>query len=59
MLNGIDVVQTTMQDDNWKNMIANSKFKEFEGFGTYKKGRIALQDHGDKVYYRNIMIRKL
>ena len=58
-LNGTDVVQTTMWDDNWKNMIANSKFKEFEGFGTYKKGRIALQDHGDKVYYRNIMIRKL
>lgn len=58
-LNGADVVQTTMWDDNWKNMIANSKFKEFEGFGTYKKGKIALQDHGDKVAFRNIMIRKL
>jgi hypothetical protein len=40
-------------------MIANSKFKAWQGFGTYKKGRIALQDHGDDVWYRNIKIRKL
>jgi hypothetical protein len=58
-LNGSDVVQTTMWDDNWKNMVANSKFKEHSGFGTYKKGKIALQDHGDKVWYRNIQIRRL
>ncbi len=58
-LNGENVVSTTMWDDNWKQMIANSKFVTMPGFGTYKKGKIVLQDHGDKVWYRNILIKEL
>jgi len=58
-LNGTTVVQTKMFDDNWKQMLANSKFKEWKSFGTINKGVIALQDHGDKVMYRNIKLRKL
>ena len=58
-LNGTLVVETTMWDDNWRKMIASSKFKAWPGFGTFKKGRIALQDHGNDVWFRNIRIRKL
>lgn len=58
-LNGENVVSTTMWDDNWNKMVASSKFKQWPGFGTYKKGKIGLQDHGDMVWYRNIMIKKL
>jgi hypothetical protein len=58
-LNGENVVSTTMWDDAWKKMIASSKFVKWADFGTYKKGRIALQDHGNHVWYRNIRIRKL
>ena len=58
-LNGKHVVSTTMWDDTWKQMIANSKFKTMPGFGTFTKGHIALQEHGDEVWYRNIKIRKL
>ncbi len=58
-LNGYKVVSTTMFDDNWKSMIANSKFKDMKGFGTYKKGHISLQDHGDRVWFRNIKIKNL
>lgn len=58
-LNGTKVVSTTLWDDNWKKLVAGSKFASMPGFGTFKAGRIALQDHGDEVWYRNIMIRKL
>lgn len=58
-LNGTTVVQTKMWDANWKKMVAGSKFKEWKDFGTFKKGVIALQDHGDKVMYRNIKLREL
>ena len=59
VLNGVKVVQTTMWNDNWKALIAGSKFAKWEGFGTFKTGKIALQDHDDAVWYRNIMIKKL
>jgi Domain of Unknown Function (DUF1080) len=59
IFNGTKVLSTTMWDDNWKKMIAASKFKSMPDFGTYKTGRIGLQDHGDLVWFRNIMIKKL
>lgn len=58
-LNGTNVVSTNMWDSAWKQLVAGSKFKDMPGFGTYKKGRIALQDHGNAVWYRNIKIKKL
>jgi hypothetical protein len=58
-LNGQHTLSTTMWDENWKAMIAKSKFKDMPGFGKYTKGRIGLQDHGDEVWYRNILIKKL
>lgn len=58
-LNGENVVSTTMWDDNWKKLVGSSKFKTMPGFGTYKKGRIGLQDHGNEVLFRNIMIKEL
>ncbi|WP_207535969.1 3-keto-disaccharide hydrolase [Desertivirga arenae] len=58
-LNGTKVVSTTLWDEKWNGMIAGSKFASMPGFGTFKSGKIALQDHGDEVWYRNIMIRRL
>ena len=43
----------------WEKMVANSKFKDWEGFGKYSTGYIGLQDHSDKVSFRNIRIKEL
>jgi hypothetical protein len=53
------VLQTMLWDAGWKKLIAGSKFKEWPGFGTYKKGRIALQDHGADVWFKTVEIKKL
>ena len=58
-INGINVVSTTMWDDKWNALVAGSKFKTMAGFGTFKKGKIALQDHGNMVWFRNIKIKEL
>jgi len=40
-------------------MVAVSKFKDMKNFGTFKEGKISLQDHGNQVWYKNIKIKKL
>lgn len=59
ILNGKVTAETTMGTDEWKKLIAGSKFKTWDGFGAFAKGHIALQDHGNKVWYKNIKLRQL
>lgn len=58
-LNDVQVVTFTMHTPEWDSLIAGSKFKDMPGFGKARRGRIALQDHNDRVWYRNIRIRDL
>jgi len=58
-LNGENIVSTTLWDDNWKKLVAGSKFKNMPDFGKYQKGKLGLQDHGNDVWFRNIKIRRL
>ncbi len=58
-MNEQKVLDTTIWDDAWKKNIEGTKFKDMPGFGTYKRGKIALQDHGADVWFRNIKIKIL
>jgi cytochrome c len=57
-LNGILVIETEMWTEEWDALVAGSKFAEMPGFGRARSGLIALQDHGDPVWFRSIRIRE-
>lgn len=56
-LNGVKIVEVRTDSAEWREKIAASKFASYAGFGVLPKGRIALQDHGGGVAFRNIRIR--
>jgi cytochrome c len=58
-LNGYRVVEFEMQTKAWDELVSKSKFKSMPDFGKASKGHLALQDHGDQVWYRNIKIREI
>lgn len=58
--NGEKVLEYHLWTDDWKEMVANSKFAEFPGFvDVAKEGYIGLQDHGNDVWFRNIKIKEM
>jgi len=58
-LNGVKIVEYEIGSADWEARVAKSKFGTMPGYGRNRKGHIVLQDHGDKVWYRNIRIRTL
>jgi len=59
-LNGKEVLSFDRKSDEYKNAWKQSKFKDSKPpFGEVKQGHILLQDHGDKVSFKNIKIKEL
>ncbi|MFS4466434.1 DUF1080 domain-containing protein [Maribacter sp. 2210JD10-5] len=58
-LNGTEVVTFPVGNEKWDEMVSKSKFADWEHFGKYDTGKIGLQDHGNRVSFRNIKIKEL
>jgi len=55
-LNGDLVVSSVVGSNDWMQRVAASKFKDQPFFGQNREGRIFLQDHGNPVWFRNIVV---
>jgi Domain of Unknown Function (DUF1080) len=58
-LNGKKIVEFEAWSDDWNKKRETGKWKDYPDYGKAKTGEIALQDHGDKAYYKNIEIKEL
>lgn len=58
-LNNIKILAYDWGSTDWKNRVDASKFKDMPAYGQTRHGHIALQDHGDRVAFRRIRIRRL
>jgi hypothetical protein len=58
-MNGVKLLEYELWSPDWTARVTASKFAKMPHYGRAKRGHIALQDHGDPVWYRNIKIRPL
>ncbi len=58
-LNGAKIVEFEAWTPDWFRLKNSGKWSKMPEYGLAETGYIALQDHGSKVWYRNMKIREL
>lgn len=58
-LNGEKVVEFEAGSEEWNKKRTEGKWKDYPDYAKARSGKIALQDHGNKAYYKNIRVRSL
>ncbi|MCD4710041.1 MAG: DUF1080 domain-containing protein [Bacteroidales bacterium] len=58
-LNGKKVLEFVPWSDDWNERRNSGKWDAYPDYGFAKTGKLCLQDHGSKVWFRNIKIKEL
>ncbi|MDD6209534.1 MAG: DUF1080 domain-containing protein [Bacteroidales bacterium] len=58
-LNGEKTAEYEKYSDDWTQKRNSGKWADYPDYGKYDEGNIALQNHGTKVWYRNIKLKEL
>jgi len=58
LLNGVVVVTYEKYSDDWKKRRDSGKWVDYPDYGKFDEGYISLQNHGTKVWYRNLKIKE-
>lgn len=59
MLNDVVTVKYEKNTDEWNKLRNSGKWANFPDWGKYDEGRISLQNHGTKVFFRDIKLKDL
>ncbi len=59
ILNGEIVVEYEKYSEEWTKLRNSGKWANFPDYGKFDEGHISLQNHGTKVWYRNLKIKEL
>jgi hypothetical protein len=58
ILNGIIIVKYVKNSEDWIKLRNSGKWANYPDYGKYDEGYISLQNHGTKVFYRNIKLKE-
>lgn len=58
-LNGTQTAQYELWSPDWERRVKASKFSAWPAYGRARRGHIGVQDHGDRVAFRNMRIKVL